>query len=125
MHKRMTSVQSVKLTELGSTSVLEIGDSKMITPTSRAIAVQRERAIFLMNEFNFRNFPIFSIPLIQPAVEEHMEMTTFQEQTYIQVDEIEIFSTTASSIIHLGSSERLHADSRIKHIRHFLREKPE
>ena len=124
MQKRVTSVQHIKMTEIGTSAVLEIGDSEVITPMSNAIAVQRERAIFIMIEFGFHDFSIFSIPIIQPAVEEHIEMTTFHQQTQIQVEEVEIFSATFSSVVHLGSSGLLHADSRIKHIRHFLRDKP-
>lgn len=122
MEKRVTSIQDVKLTELGSTSVFEIGDSEIITPLSKAIALQRERAVFIMNELSFHDFSIFSVPIVQPTVEENLTMTTFHNQSQIQIKEIEIFSVTSSSIVHLGSSELLHADSRIKHIRHFLRE---
>lgn len=123
MNKRLSSIQNIKMTELGTSSIFEIGDSHLITPRSEAIAVQRERAIFLVNEFNFNDFSIFSVPIIQPDVEEEMETTINNEHPKIQVGDIEIFSVTSSSVVHLGSSDLLYADSRIKHIRHLLREK--
>lgn len=125
MIKRVSSVQNVKMTEIGTSAVLEIGDSELITPSSKAIAIQRERAIFSMNEIHFHNFPIFSIPIIQPIIEENIEIVFQHDQPQIVVEDIEIFSTTSSSIVHLGSSTLLQADSRIKHIRHFLRDKKE
>lgn len=123
MEKRTSSVQNVKLTTLSTGTIFEIGDSKEITPVSQAIAIQRERAIFHVNELHFQDFFVFSMPIPQPIADQSVEMIRVNESPYIQVGYIDLFSISSSAVVHLGSSETLQADSRIKHIRHLFERK--
>lgn len=123
MEKRTSIIQQVKLTELGTTAIFEIGDTKEITPVSKAIAIQRERAIFDVNELHFEDLFIFTMTIPQPPVDRSVEMIRINESPQIQVGHIELFSISSSSVFHLGSSESLQSESRIKHIRHLFERK--
>lgn len=108
---------------MGETAVLEIGDSVQVTPSINIIAVQREKAIFWEDEFNFRDYPIFKKEIPQPIVDEEIEMTIKNESPLIRVQNIFIRSLVGSSVVHIGSSEMIQSETREKHIRHLLREK--
>lgn len=123
MASRVSSVGRIRITDVSS--CLEIGDSEQITPVNHVIAVQREKVIFFQNEFNFRDYAIFFRPMAIPVVNENIRMTTTNESSVIGVKNIEIFSVSSSGVVQIGSSEALRSESRIKHIRHLLRERPQ
>ncbi|RUS46961.1 spore germination protein GerPE [Cohnella sp. AR92] len=122
---RVSSIGYFSLVAVGGTSVVEIGDSNAITPVSHTIAVQREKAHFFPYvEFLFRDYSIFFRPVTLPATEP-VQVTTINECSVIEVQSFDLFRTLSSSVVHFGSSEILMGDSRIKHVRHLLRERPE
>ncbi|UVI33292.1 spore germination protein GerPE [Paenibacillus spongiae] len=122
---RISSVGHIRITDIGITTVAEIGDSERIMPANYVIAVQRERAIFFQNEFSFLDWEIFFRPIVQPVVNENIKMTTINESPVIGVRNIDLFSVSSSAVFHIGSSDSLKAETRIKHIRHLLRERPQ
>ncbi|RCW51248.1 spore germination protein GerPE [Paenibacillus prosopidis] len=124
MTNRVSSVGHIQVTDSGSTTTLEIGDSEYITPLNHIIAVQREKAVFFQNEFNFRDYAIFFRPISQTVLNEDIRMTTTNKCSVISVLKIDIFAISVSGVVHIGSSETLRAESRIKNIRHLLRERP-
>ena len=124
MNPRISNVGSIHVTVVGNPAVFEIGDSQQLNPCSYAIAVQRQQAIFREAEFNFRDYPLFSRRLLRPVVHEDIRIRTINDSPEIRVDKIKIFSVSSSSIIHLGSSQTLITDSRIKNIRHVFQERP-
>jgi spore germination protein PE len=109
---------------VGIDTVLEVGDSQQLTPVNYTIAVQREKAIFFENEIDFSEYEIFSRPLAQPVIHENFRMTRINETSHIVVHKADVFLLSSAAIVHVGSSQKLYAQSRIKHIRHLLREKP-
>jgi len=124
MDYRVTTVGYMKLNTLGTSTVLEVGDSEKLTPFNYTIAVQREQAIFIQNEFRFSDYSLFSRPLLDPVIHESLSMKRTNVSPNIRVDRINMFLVNSSSIAHIGSSDNLIAQSRIKHIRHLLRERP-
>ncbi|OXM86998.1 spore germination protein GerPE [Paenibacillus rigui] len=124
LNRRISSVGAIKVNTVGTSTTMEIGDSKQLAPLNFTIAVQRERAVYLQNEFDFSEYTLFSIPLVQPVVTESFQLTRLSTTPYIVVQDVNVFITSSSSIVHIGSSGQLNAQSRIKHIRHLLREKP-
>lgn len=125
MTNRVSSVGHIQIIDSGSTTALEIGDSEQITPLNHVIAVQREKAVFFQNEFNFRDYAIFFRPVSQTVLNEEIRMTTTNESSVISVQKIDIFAISVASVVHIGSSETIRAESRIKNIRHLLRERPQ
>jgi spore germination protein PE len=121
---RTSAVGNIRINTVGSTSMLEIGDSKQMNLVNGTIAVQREKAIFWQNEFDFSDYRIFSIPLVQPVVHENMTFNVINQVPEITVNRVEVFLLSSSSTLHVGSSGSLNAQARIKHIRHLLKEGP-
>lgn len=125
MTNRVSSVGHIQIIDSGSTTALEIGDSVQITPLNHVIAVQRDKAVFFQNEFNFREYSIFFRPVSQTVLNEEIRMTTTNESSVISVQKIDIFAISVAGVVHIGSSETMKAESRIKNIRHLLRERPQ
>ncbi|QYR22593.1 spore germination protein GerPE [Paenibacillus sp. sptzw28] len=125
MTSRVSSVGQIRITDTGATAVFEIGDSKQISPVNHSIAVQREKAIYFQNEFNFRDYAIFFRPISESVLNEKIRMTTINESAVIGVQNIDVFAISGAAVVQIGSSEALRAETRIKHIRHLLRERPQ
>ncbi|MFE5322983.1 spore germination protein GerPE [Paenibacillus sp. NPDC056579] len=124
MDARISRVGTINITTLGSATAMEIGDSKDIAPFNNTIAVQRERAVFLQSEMDFQDYSLFSRALAVPIVHEPIRINRINTCPLISVDHIHVFIISGSAVVHVGSSERLRSETRIKHIRHLLREEP-
>lgn len=117
MLRRTSIVDSLKVDAIFFDSVIEIGDSNYIQSFSRALAIQRESEIFFGNEGDFNRYPVFSIPLyFQPIYEEVFQYTEHL-QPVIKVNSIDITGASAAAVIHIGSSNHVSMESRLKHIR--------
>jgi spore germination protein PE len=123
LNNRISSIGHINITSVDETSIVEIGDAVKFTPVSHVIAVQRERAIFFENEFNFKDYSMFTQPLVQLVVKDDIALTRINESPVIQVKNINILRVLGSSLIHLGSNQMMKAETRVKNIRHLLREK--
>lgn len=123
MNNRITYVNKVDVTTITRSSIIEIGDSDKLAPTTRIIAIQREKAIFFGNELPFADYPMFREEIPQPNVYEQVAFTRENESPFIHVENIHMRNIAASSILHLGSTETIEAEARVKNIRHLLREK--
>ena len=124
MNYRLSSVGKINIIVIDEASTLEIGDSNNINTTTYILAVQRERAIFYDNEFKFNDYEIFSIPISPPLITENIYQNHFHKYPIINVGEINIITLSSDSIVHIGSSNNLITESRIKNIRHLFQEKP-
>lgn len=125
MNGRLSVVGTLNINTVSNTTVLEIGDSEDIAPINYTLAVQREKAIFWENEFDFSDYTIFSRAFPQPVANEPITITRIQECPQINVHHIRVFILLFSAVTHIGSSERLNSETRIKHVRHLLRESPD
>ncbi len=123
MNPRVTKVDDIRIMSVGSTDVIEMGDSVQVSPAANVFAVQREKAIFIEDEFDLQDYPIFTVPIPQPSVHEQIETFTTYDSPSIHVAHISIRSIAGSSIVHLGSSKTITSEARVKNIRHLLRGK--
>lgn len=123
MNRRVTSIDSLEHLSVDDSSVIQIGDSDQIRSCAVVIAVQREKAVFFENEFNFRDYAFFSEPIPKPQLTEPICITACKEAPVIRVHKVNVPFVVASSVIHIGSSDRITSVARVKHIRHLLREK--
>ncbi len=117
MLQRTSIVEQLHLDSVSFSSVIELGDSSYIQGFSRALAIQREEDIFFGNEGDFNRFPVFSIPFSFLPVEENFTMFTTQLHPIIKVKTIEVMGTSSAAVIHIGSSNHILMESRVKHIR--------
>lgn len=118
MFKRTSVVDQLKIDSLIFSSVLEIGDSSYIQSLSRALAVQRESEIFHGYEGNFNLDPLFRMPIPREELSENITITSNQLNPVIKVHSVDILGVSAASSIHIGSSQHIVNEARVKHIRH-------
>ncbi|QED47184.1 spore germination protein GerPE [Cytobacillus dafuensis] len=120
MFRRTSIVDEIKIDTFFYSSIFQIGDSSIIQGFSRALAVQREQEIFYGNEGNFNVYPVFTKPIPFQPVEISIPMYTENLNPIIKVHHLDIVGVSVSSIIHIGSSNHVSMETRIKHIRQLL-----
>lgn len=118
---RTVVVRDLVLNSITSASVLQVGDSAAVRPRSRVFAVQREIAFFLLDEGGFSNYPLFTQTIPQPSLEHNVHLRIFNENPAILVYGIDITAIAASSVVKLGNTRLIDAESRILNIRQLLR----
>lgn len=114
---RTSIVNQLKITVVSLASTLQIGDLVEFKSHSKALAVQREESIYLGNEGNFEAFELFSKPIPLPKVYEDVQMEILNRDPYIKVGNVRVIAVASSSLIQVGSNQRIDTESRIKHIR--------
>ncbi|WP_404449194.1 spore germination protein GerPE [Sutcliffiella horikoshii] len=117
---RISRVNDINLHSLSFSSYFHIGDSYYINAKSRALAVKREFPKFYGKEGNFSDFPIFSMQSPTPVLTERVNMTVYNVNPNICVNHIKIKGVSSSSVLQIGSSQTICAESRIKHTRQLL-----
>jgi spore germination protein PE len=123
MLSRISQVQTLNIISASSSSVIQIGDSQIINMLSRALAVQREVEIFYSYEGDFSLFPLFREPIPLPPIKDEVMFQKIDFKPCIQVNEINITGAASASVIHVGNTEHVYMESRVKHIRDLLDEK--
>lgn len=89
----------------------------MVNGFSRALAVQREADVFFAEEGNFSNYRVFSEPIPFLPITEKMSLSTHNSLPLIKVNTISILAMSSSAILHVGNSENVSLEARVKHIR--------
>lgn len=125
MLRRSSNVKNIYVNSVGLGSVVQIGDSTNLRPLSRALAVQREKQVFFGVEGNLDEYPVFTKPLVQPHFYEKVNMVEHNLKPSINVNNIKVSAVSASGIFHVGSTEHISSESRVKHIRQILSDEEE
>lgn len=118
---RSSVVKNIKINAILNASIANFGDSKIIDPKAKVLAIQRDIPIFYEDEGNFKLFPLFSRPIPEPIITEKIQMTVKNINPYIKVNNIKIVGISASSILQVGTTQYINSEARIKHIRQLLR----
>ncbi|WP_374724171.1 spore germination protein GerPE [Calidifontibacillus erzurumensis] len=122
MEKRLSIVDSVNISSIKDGSVVEIGDSFNVRLYSKALAVQREQELFLENEGSF-HYPIFYRHIPNPIITERVFMARNNECPKIEVNKVSIFGVSTSTVFQIGSTNTIHSEARVKHIRHLIKDR--
>lgn len=117
---RTSCVDTINVKIVSYSSVLQLGDSIIINGMSRALAVQREAEIFYGNEGNFSDYPLFSESIIHLPITEPLYPISHHVNPLIKVNHIDIIGISVSSMLHVGNSQHVAMETRIKHIRQLL-----
>jgi spore germination protein PE len=117
MFRRLSNVGTIYVNSISFSSIFEIGDSKYITPFSKALAVKREIPLIFSNEGRFDEYSVFTRPIAQVPIEEPMNMAVFNEKPIIHVNSIRVSGIASSSVVQIGSTDTIQSEARIKHIR--------
>ncbi|WP_066054577.1 spore germination protein GerPE [Robertmurraya korlensis] len=120
MLQRSSSVKNIKITNAALSSVIQLGDSSIINGLNRAIAVQREKQLFIGDEEDFFKYPIFRRPIVIPPDKEEIMISSFHQNPMIHVNSINVIAFSSSSILHVGNTKTINMEARIKHIRQLL-----
>lgn len=121
MH-RTSIVDRVKINDISLSSTLQVGELVNFKAYSQVLAIQREESIYLGNEGNFGAYDLFSKPIPLPLVYEDVCMEIVNRNPSIKVGNVRVIGAAASSLIQIGSNQRMDMESRIKHIRQLKQE---
>ncbi|KZZ84563.1 hypothetical protein AS29_010340 [Bacillus sp. SJS] len=110
---------------VGISSVFNIGDSREILPKCNVFAVQREAEVFYDNEGDFSRYDIFQLPMPRPIKSEFVNPVYFHEKPFIRTKFVKILAISTSGVFHIGSTDLIDAEARIKHTRQLFRPKGE
>ncbi len=117
MISRQSNVVSAYVNSVGISSVFQIGDSMQITPKINTLAVQREEELFYDFEGDLSMFQTFKEDIPQPIIFESVTTNFFHEIPRINVYSVNIASISSSSVFHIGSTNDIISEARVKHIR--------
>lgn len=116
LKQRLSIVNDLNINSLAFSAVTEVGDSSRITPVSKALAVHRPWDIFFGTEGHF-DYPIFYQSIPKPIITEQINIQRYNELPQIHVQSITITAAAFSSVVHVGSTNIIQGEARVKHIR--------
>jgi spore germination protein PE len=120
MLQRSSYVDQIDIKVASYSSVLQLGDSCIINGLSRALAVQREEEQDYGNEGNFAAYSEFTEPIPFTPITENICIQTHQFNPIIKVNHINVIGFSSSSVLHVGNSQTISMEARVKHIRQLL-----
>jgi spore germination protein PE len=120
MLQRSSVVDFINIETVSFSSVVQLGDSRVINGFSRALAVQRETEIFFAKEGEFSSYPVFSERIPLPPITEPINFSTRSTKPLIKVNQVAIIGLSSSAVLHVGNSESVSMEARVKHIRQLL-----
>ncbi|MBT2738789.1 spore germination protein GerPE [Bacillus sp. ISL-7] len=120
MLKRSSYVDSINLKLAVYSSIVQLGDSCIINSLSRALAVQREAEIFFGNEGSFAAYPKFSEPIPFVPITEDISVRYHHLNPVIKVKNINILAISSATVLHVGNSQNISMEARVKNIRQLL-----
>ncbi|GBF10170.1 spore germination protein GerPE [Tepidibacillus sp. HK-1] len=120
MNKRISVVNSVNVKLMLFGSILQVGDSRFITPRANVFAVHGELPYFDGKEDNLSRYPLYTKPIPKTTIIEPLRMKINNESPYIQVGNIKVNGISTSAIVQIGSNHRIDVESRVKHVRILL-----
>lgn len=121
MHCRISVVDDVNIKALVSSSTFIAGDTGILKPRARIMAVQRVYPFFYGDEGNFEEYPLYSKPIPHLPNKEKVQMTVRNESPIIKVNHIKVLGVSASSIVQIGTNWRIDSEARVKHFRQLYR----
>lgn len=102
---RQSKVNHIFVNLIQGSSVIQIGDCKELRPFNQAYALEREKPIFSEHELVMKEI---KKPSFLKKTEVNIERTNFQP---ICVDDIQFQSMDLSSILQIGSVNKVNATS--------------
>lgn len=118
MQKRTANVNSIYTTSIAFSSIFNIGDTSSLDQHSRAIAVQKEGAIFTKEDkLSFQDYSLFKQEANIPQRKQAVHLSTFHHSKDINVQNVNIIGVSQSSVFQVGSINNIASEARIKHFR--------
>lgn len=118
-YPRTSIVDHLSIFSISQASLLHIGDSKQIHAKNNVIAAQQATSNFEEDLYSFHDFEIFHRPEPLDDFNYETRMCHFHANPVIKVHHVYIIGAAGSSIVQIGSTETIHNDTRIHHVRDF------
>jgi spore germination protein PE len=118
---RTSIVNEVKVNSVTSASVFRSGDTEKIESYAAVLAVQRESTMFGTFNLNFQDYDLFEQKVLVPICPSVNVKKTFNAVPFIQVGKVDIIGVSSSSVVHIGSVNKITLQSRVKHIRNYMK----
>ncbi|GGE72617.1 spore germination protein GerPE [Priestia taiwanensis] len=119
MFKRTSLVDGVIVNSFAESSICQIGDSNEIVAYDAVFALQRRFASFNGNEGTAEHEAISQKEMPFPTYPDEVRMAVFHEKPFIHVHRVRILGVSSSSLLHVGSTNRVFLQAKIKHIREY------
>lgn len=120
MLKRSSYVDKINVKVASYSSILQLGDSCILNGISRALAVQREVEQEYGNEGNYAAYSVFSEPIPLPPITENIVYQTHHLHPIIKVNTLNVIGFSSASVLHVGNTQDISMEARVKHIRQLL-----
>jgi len=120
MMQRSSYVDHINVKSIFFSSTLQLGDSCIINGFSRALAVQREAEIFYGKEGNYAAYSTFSEPIPFDPITENITYRSHHLNPIIKVNKLNVLGASSASILHVGNSQHISMETRVKHVRQLL-----
>ncbi|RWR14559.1 spore germination protein GerPE [Siminovitchia fortis] len=118
MPLRGSVVKTMDIKSMIFGSVVEIGDTVHLKAFTDALAVQRNKELFFVNEGNFRNYNAFNKPIPIPSLPvPPPSITKYNECPDIKVGNVHIITISSSAIVQIGTTNHINTEARVLHIR--------
>ncbi|MEK4440507.1 spore germination protein GerPE [Niallia sp. FSL K6-0077] len=119
MFQRTSVVDSINISTVSFSSIVELGDATYHQALSRAIAVQRQKELFYGSESDYKDYDVFKEPIPLIPVMENVECHFENLKPIIKVHHINITGISSASLLQIGNCRHIYTEARIKHIRQF------
>jgi spore germination protein PE len=120
MLQRSSYVDHIFVKIAAFSSTVQLGDSCIINAFSRALAVQREAEFFNGMEGNYAAYSVFSEPIPLPIITENISIRSHHLNPIIKVNKLNVIGVSSASVLHVGNSNHISMETRVKHVRQLL-----
>lgn len=121
IQSRNTTLKCLFVNTVSTSGIVQFGDNQETNLKSKALAVQRAIPNYEDDEFRFASYPIFSLPklTLEPCATVNFTSCSPASNSNFRVGFVRTLGVSASSLLRVGTSGPLQAESRIKHIRQY------
>jgi spore germination protein PE len=118
---RTSIVNEVLVNSVTSSSVFQSGDTEKIQSYSAVLAVQRESTFFGTFNLSFKDYDLFEQKVLVPLCPPVKVKKTFHAVPFIKVGKVDVIGVSSAAIFHIGSVHQILLQSRVKHIRNYMK----
>jgi spore germination protein PE len=119
LYKRTSLVNGVGVSSFAESSICQVGDSNEIIAYDAVFALQKRLGSFSGNEGAVEHDTLSKKEMPFPAYPTEVNMAVFHEVPFINVNRIRVIGISSSSLLHIGSTNRVFMQAKIKHIREY------
>ncbi|MGD9676898.1 MAG: spore germination protein GerPE [Vulcanibacillus sp.] len=114
MRSRISKVNKINIHNVVECATAQFGDSIVLEPNAKIYALQREIPIFYEDEIDINDYQTYFKPIPKIIIDESINTKKVNKSPYIKVDSVYILSVTSSSIFHVGSTQLIDNEARVK-----------